>query len=151
GNRPLVEARARMIDPLNHVQAVQLLIAPVGSAAGRPDADGNWPALTGAQTVQLNRATPIATASVHLEFPLPKDRQVLVQTIYQLDTGKSVRTMPPPRAIERNGGGPGYISGHGFEALGPLVDSRGDPVKDCKVEKDAYSLTIEVPAGVRVL
>jgi S1-C subfamily serine protease/regulation of enolase protein 1 (concanavalin A-like superfamily) len=148
GNRPLLEARARMIDPLNHVQTVQLLIGPGGSTAGGPDADGNWPALTGAQSVQLNRATPIATASFRLEFPMPKDRRLLVQTIYQLDTGKSVRTMPTPRAI---GGGP--VDGHGpdFAALGPLVDSRGEPVKDCKVEKDDYSLTIEVPAGVRVL
>jgi hypothetical protein len=151
GNRPLLEARARMIDPLNHVQTVQLLIAPGSSTAGGPDADGNWPALTGAKSVRLNRATPIATTSFHPEFPLPKDRRLLVQTIYQLDTGKSVRTMTTPIAIGRKGGGPDDLRGRDFAALGPLVDSRGEPVKDCKVERDDSSLTIEVPAGVRVL
>jgi regulation of enolase protein 1 (concanavalin A-like superfamily) len=38
-----------------------------------------------------------------------------------------------------------------FDVLGPLIDSHKQPVKDCKMQRDANSLTIEVPAGVRML
>jgi S1-C subfamily serine protease len=150
-SQPLIEARARLIDPLNHIQDIRLLVAPAGSTAGGPDADGNWPALAGAQSVQLNRAAPIPTTSFRLEIPVPKDRRLLVQTIYQLDTGKIIRTMPTPKDIGRNGGGGSNFTGPSFTALGPLVDSRGQAVKDCSVRRTPDSLTIEVPAGVRLL
>jgi S1-C subfamily serine protease/regulation of enolase protein 1 (concanavalin A-like superfamily) len=150
--QPLIEARARLIDPLNHVQDIHLVVAPAASTAGGPDADGNWPALTGAQTVQLNRAALIPTTSFRLEFPMPKDRRLLVQTIYRLDAGKIVRTMPTPKAVGRNGDWPPFdVPGPRFTALGPLVDARGQAVKDCNVQRTPDSLTIEVPAGVRLL
>jgi len=160
GNRPLLEARARLIDPLNHVQFVQLLIAPAGSTEGGPDVDGNWPALTEAQAVGLNLGSSgTATATFSLEFPLLRDRRLMVQPVYRLNTGRLVHAMPTPYVIDAGrktvtrdpGKAASDVPVAGFATLGPLVDSRGEPVKDCKVEKDASSLTIEVPAGVRLL
>ena len=83
----------------------------------------------------------------------------MVQPVYRLDTGRLVHAMPRPYVIDpvrktvtrELSKATSDVPVAGFEALGPLVDSRGEPVKDCKVKKDASSLTIEVPAGVRVL
>ena len=83
----------------------------------------------------------------------------MVQPVYRLVTGRLVHAMPTPYVVDARtktvardlGKAASDVPVAGFAALGPLVDSRGEPVKDCKVEKDASSLTIEVPAGVRVL
>jgi regulation of enolase protein 1 (concanavalin A-like superfamily) len=83
----------------------------------------------------------------------------MIQTVYRLDSGKLVYTMPRPylvpsrptglaRAdVEPAAKGPAAT----FAALGPLIDSHKQPVKDCQMQKEAGSLTIEVPAGVRLL
>ena len=83
----------------------------------------------------------------------------MVQTAYRLDSGKLVYTMPRPyqvpsrptslaRAdVEPQARGPIAT----FAVLGPLIDPHKQPVKDCKIQRDANSLTIEVPAGVRLL
>jgi regulation of enolase protein 1 (concanavalin A-like superfamily) len=155
-----LHAHARMIDSLNHVQIVHLLIAPAGSTPGGPDADGNWPALTGAQMVELSRQASTASASFKLGFPIARDRRLMVQAVYRLDAGRVVRTMPTPYVLLRPGSTPmgGEQAGPainrpaaGFAALGPLIDSRAQPVKDCNLQRDQSSLTIEVPAGVRAL
>jgi hypothetical protein len=149
-----------MIDPLNHVQYVQLLIAPAAPKAAAPDGDGNWPALTGAQSVDLNRVGPIARATFPLEFPLTRGRRLMVQAVYRLDTGKMINGMPVPfvlnagsNTLARDQGDKpaGSLPVASFAALGSLVDALGQPAKDCKVQKEGSSLTIEVPAGVRVL
>jgi S1-C subfamily serine protease len=159
GGRATIEARARMIDPLNHVQSVHLLVAPAGSSTGAPDADGNWPALTGAQTIALNRELSIAAATFPLEFPIPRSRRLMAQAVYRLDSGRVVNAMPTPYVIaagstvlkrdqDQSAANSPVAS---FAALGPLIDSHGQPVRDCNVQRDASSLTIEVPAGVRLL
>jgi regulation of enolase protein 1 (concanavalin A-like superfamily) len=83
----------------------------------------------------------------------------MVQPVYRLDTGRLVNGTPTPFVLDTNtktvardlGKAAGNLPVAGFAALGSLIDALGQPAKDCKVEKEGSSLTIEVPAGVRVL
>jgi regulation of enolase protein 1 (concanavalin A-like superfamily) len=83
----------------------------------------------------------------------------MVQASYRLDSGKLVYTMPRPYQIpsrptdltpdDVEPATRGPVAS--FAALGPLVDSRKEPVKDCQVQREGNTLSIEVPAGVRLL
>ena len=79
----------------------------------------------------------------------------MVQTVYRLDSGKVVYTMPRPyqvpsrpTALARADVEPQAKEPIAtFAVLGPLIDPHKQPVKDCQVQREANSLTIEVPAG----
>jgi len=156
-----LEVRVPLIDPLNHIQSVEFLYTRTnlrGPQAG-PDPDGSWSPLPGAQTVSMNRNGTTASATIKAPITSPQDRRLTVQTMYRLDSGKLVCTMPRPYQVpsrptalalpdvEPQAKGPTAT----FAALGPLIDPHKQPVKDCQVQRDANSLTIEVPAGVRLL
>ena len=113
----------------------------------------------GARTFNLNCSEATASATIQAPVKSPRDRRLMVQTAYRLDSGKLIYTMPRPyqvpsrptslaRAdVERQPTGPVAT----FAVLGSLIDSHKQPVKDCQLQRDAKSLTIEVPAGVRMI
>jgi regulation of enolase protein 1 (concanavalin A-like superfamily) len=140
---------------------VELLYAPdsIRRPQPAPDADGSWVALTGAETVSLNRNGATASATIQASVKSLRDRRLVIQTVYRLDSGKVVYTMPGPyqvpsrptplarAGVESQATGPIAT----FAVLGPLIDLHKQPVNDCQLQRDAKSLTIEVPAGVRML
>ncbi len=161
GGQADLQVQVRLIDPLNHIQSVEFLYAPttVRRPEVGPGTDGSWSPLAGAQTVSLNRNGTTASATIQAPVKSPQDRRLMVQTVYRLDSGKLVYTMPRPyqvpsrpTALARTDVEPrakGPIAN--FDVLGPLIDSQKQPVKDCQIQRNANSLTIEVPAGVRLL
>src|SRR5579883_1468916 len=162
GGQADLQVRVRLIDPLNKVQSVEFLYAPAGGGqrpGAGPDADGSWAPLPGAQTVSLNRDGATASGTIQARLNSIRDRRLMVQTAYRLDSGKLVYSMPKPylvptrpTGLARAGGAPKAKGvAPTFGLLGPLIDSHKQPVKDCQMQKDANSLTIEVPAGVRLL
>jgi regulation of enolase protein 1 (concanavalin A-like superfamily) len=156
-----LQVRVRLIDPLNHIKSVDFLYAPgsVGNSATGPDSDGSWAPLPGAQTVSLYRDGATASATIQARVKSPRDRRLMVQTAYRLDSGKLIYTMPRPyqvpsrpTSLARADVEPQPTSPVAtFAVLGSLVDSHKQPVKDCQLQRDANSLTIEVPAGVRMM
>ncbi len=156
-----LQVRVRLIDPLNRIKSVDFLYAPgsVGHRATGPDSDVSWAPLPGARTVNLYRDGATASATIQAPVKSPRDRRLMVQTAYRLDSGKLIYTMPRPyqvpsrptslaRAdVEPQPTGPVAT----FAVLGSLIDSHKQPVRDCQLQRDAKSLTIEVPAGVRMI
>ena len=65
GGQANLQVQVRLIDPLNHIQSVDLLYAPAGgrSGAAGPDAEGSWSPLPQSQTINLTRNGAIASAS----------------------------------------------------------------------------------------
>jgi regulation of enolase protein 1 (concanavalin A-like superfamily) len=161
GGQADLQVRVRLIDPLNKVQSVEFLYAPAGGSrpGPGPDADGSWSPLPGAQTVSLSRNGATATANFQAPLNSIRDRRLMVQAVYQLDSGKRVYSMPRPYLVPSRPTGLARADAEprakgptaSFDVLGPLIDSHKQPAKDCKMQRDADSLTIEVPAGVRLL
>jgi S1-C subfamily serine protease/regulation of enolase protein 1 (concanavalin A-like superfamily) len=155
-----LQVRVRLIDPLNHIQSLDFLYAPgsAGPGAG-PDANGSWSPLPGAQTVSLSRNGATASATIQAPVNSLQNRRLMVQAAYRLDSTKLLYTMPQaydvpsrPTSLARAGGEPEAKGPTAtFAVLGPLIDCHKQPVKDCKLQRDANSLTIEVPPGVRLL
>ena len=156
-----LDIQVPLIDPMKHIQSVEFHYGRSDGGGPRtgPDAEGNWPLLPDAQTVSLNRSGATASATIRAPLGSPQDRRLFVQTTFRLDSGKLVRAMPKPYQIPSRPTGfaradlatePSEPMGT-FAVLGRLIDPQKQPVKDCKVKRDADSLTIRVPAGVRLL
>jgi regulation of enolase protein 1 (concanavalin A-like superfamily) len=155
-----LQVRVRVIDPLSRIESLDLLFAPSSSRSdAAPDGDGSWPPLPGAQTVSLNRNGAVAMATFQAPITSLQDRRMIVQTVHRLASGKLVYTMPRPIQIPSRTAGFANADGEArakrpnatFATLSALIDSHKQPVKDCRLKRDANSLTIEVPPGVRLL
>jgi S1-C subfamily serine protease/regulation of enolase protein 1 (concanavalin A-like superfamily) len=158
-----IEARATLIDPLNKIRSVEVLFipAPEGKPAFKRGPDGSWPPLEGATRVSLsqNQNGAVATGSFQADVASLSGRRLFVQTSYEDGTGKVVYTNPStyvipnkPTAMASVGDAEekparGRALPLSFTRLGPLVDI----AKNCKLEREDASFSIDVPAGVHLL
>jgi S1-C subfamily serine protease/regulation of enolase protein 1 (concanavalin A-like superfamily) len=161
GGQANMQVEVNLIDPRQRIRSVDFLFAPAAkmSASAGPDSEGNWPRLRDAQIVNLGVRGATASGGFRAAVKSPDDRRLVVQASYRLANGKIVYTHPTPyeiptrrtiltraAALPRNSSPLAT-----FAVLGPLTDPLQNSVKDCHVRRDASSMTIEVPAGVRLL
>ena len=163
GGQANLQVQVSLIDPLKRIESVDFLFAPAakGSQSAGPDADGSWPPLENAETVNLTISGPSASGDFKAKIKSPADRRLVVQTAYHLASGKTVYTNPTPyqvptrpMALARTGAAErpnqrGPVAT--FSVLGPLIDPLKNAVKDSKIERDPTSMTIEVPPGLHLL
>jgi S1-C subfamily serine protease/regulation of enolase protein 1 (concanavalin A-like superfamily) len=164
GGQARLQVEVSLVDPCRRIQSVDFLFAPgdKAPASAGPNSDGSWPPLHDAQTVSLDVRGPTAIGSFKAPIKSASDRRLLVQAGYRLATGKTIYTYPTPyqvptrrTTLTRAGLEPPSRNPNGpvanFAALGPLTDPLKNSVKDCRLHREAGGMTIEVPAGVRLL
>lgn len=153
GNAKL-SVRARLVDPLGRLKKAGLHIVRADALPGplKPNADGTWPPLPGAQKVDLTIDKQTASARFQAPFGESNGRRMLVQASYQNAQGRTVFTNPEPYEIPNQPGAVASLGGAkasgnlSHKKLGELID----PAKDCKMSRDEKGLTITVPGRLHI-
>jgi hypothetical protein len=155
------EVEATLFDPLKQVRSAELLYTTAGATppGAGPSADGSWPTLPGATSVTLELNQETASAAFQAPLTAPTGRRLMVQAVSHLASGRLVCTAPMPSEVPPKPTVLGPVSAEpratesvgSFESLGPLIDPLKQPAKDCELKRNGAILTIQVPAGVRLL
>jgi regulation of enolase protein 1 (concanavalin A-like superfamily) len=96
-----VEIEVPCLDPLHLIKGIELrhVRKDAGKDVPQADRDGNWPALPGAEKVELKIEGSKGKARVTLKCPEKKAVDYLFQTAYRNADDKSITTQPLTRAI----------------------------------------------------
>jgi hypothetical protein len=101
GDLAKLAVEAPLIDPLRRLRRITFHFARsdrVGSVV-KPDRDGSWPALPGAQALALQIELQKAVGTLEVPAGDPAARRLLVQTSYVNSQGRTIFTAPVPYLI----------------------------------------------------
>jgi Trypsin-like peptidase domain len=141
---------AQMIDPLGRIPhvAFHFICADALSSVVKPNRDGSWPALPGAQTLALEVELQKAVGTLKVPAGDAAARRLTVQTSYVNSRGRTVFSAPVPysinpfvitRAQDRTKPSPDGEISRRFEPARAQDLAGGSPEPHRSVAKDARS------------